>query len=584
MTPKVLFINPPSVPYNHLVKMLADEHTTLTQAVSMPMGILYLSAVLQRDFPDIEIQIVDLAKAIRDFEESGERKSIDWHTFIEHTIRKKVRDGFVPHFTGISTLFSTAHKSTIHIAQAVKKIWPDHPVVLGGMHSTNATDTLLREDSVDFICRGEGESIISDVLTAVLGNKDVESIQGMIGRKKLANKALDTAPVINDLDEIPFPAWDLLDMPSYTFSMATRARNIDAIEQDGEATIITTRGCPFRCTFCASWTVHGRKMRFRSTENVIAELRILKEKYNATSLIPEDDLFTVKKERIINLCNTIYEEFSGELHFQFPNGLSVATLDEEVIEALVKMGMTVANIAIESGSEYVQRNVIEKNCNLDRARHVVQHCRDTGIVTRTYFIMGFPGETREHMQETIDFMLKLPSDWNVINHASPLIGTKMHHQLLERGDIDESFNWDNSFFYERSYDTDEIQAEELKDLIFTTNLRVNFFENYNLRIGEYERPINLWKQILSAYPNHLVAQYCIAMAYDKMSKIDERQKALQACVAMLECDKSDLAQLHYAHFKDEMTLLELPQSMEFAHIATQQGPRPGMPHEPKKHI
>ncbi len=584
MTPKVLFINPPSVPYNSLIKKLADEHTPLTQIISMPMGILYLSAVLKRDIPNIEIKVIDLAKAINWFEKDSDRKPIDWDDFILKTLKNEIEADFTPHFVGISTLFSTAHKSSIHIAEAAKKRWPGAPIIFGGMHATNAVDALLAEASIDYICRGEGESVISQFLDHILLKKNAEDIEGIIGTQKLHSKTLDSAPLINNLDEIPFPAWECIDMPSYVFAQSSRLRKIDTIEQDGEATIVTTRGCPFHCTFCASWTVHGRKMRYRSTENVVEELRILKNRYNATSVTPEDDLFTVKKDRIIDLCNTIYAEFSGTLHFQFPNGLSVATLDEDVIGALIKMGMTIANIAIESGSPYVQRKIIEKNCNLERAKNVVQHCRDTGVITRTYFILGFPGETREHMQETVDFILQLPSDWSVISQAGPLIGTKMYEQLLERGDIDASFNWDDSFFFDRNYDTPEISAEELKDLVYTTNVRVNFFENYNFKIGEYERSIKLWKDILNAYPHHLIAQYCIGLAYRKMGKKEKAIQALNVCNTMLQGESSEMAQLHYAQFKQYMPLIEVSSPIKLPHPSIKQAPRPGMPHEARRYI
>jgi hypothetical protein len=121
MTPKVLFINPPSIPYNRLIKRLADEYTPLTQIIAMPMGILYLSAVLKRDIPNIEIKVVDLAKAINWFEKTSNRKPMDWDDFILRALEDEVEADFTPHFVGISTLFSTAHKSSIHIAEVIKK-------------------------------------------------------------------------------------------------------------------------------------------------------------------------------------------------------------------------------------------------------------------------------------------------------------------------------------------------------------------------------------------------------------------------------------------------------------------------------
>ncbi|SVE07990.1 uncharacterized protein METZ01_LOCUS460844, partial [marine metagenome] len=187
-------------------------------------------------------------------------------------------------------------------------------------------------------------------------------------------------------------------------------------------------------------------MRIRSKENVIEELEILHEKYGVTLIIPEDDLFTVQQKRIIELCEGIAERFQGKIEFQFPNGLSVATLHEKVIEAFLKLDVNVVNIAIESGSNRVQREVIKKNCNLDKAIKVVQSFRDGGPIVRTFFILGFPGESREEMLETLNYAYDLPADWCNLGIAAPLIGSEMYEQLLERGNIDQSFNWDKAFF------------------------------------------------------------------------------------------------------------------------------------------
>lgn len=552
--PRVLFINPPSAPYTSVVQVLDKKMSTVLQPIAMPMGILYLSAMLERDIPGIEICIVDFAKALRELFTEEDRDPTDFDAFAAKVLAEQVPDGFVPDVIGMSILFSTAHRSTGHIADAVKRLWKDAPVVVGGMHATNAADSLLKMPSVDFVCRGEGESIIAELVDRMWRADDPESIQGVIGRKKLdaAGPALESAPLIDDLDEIPLPAWHLLPMDEYVRSIGSRVRRMDAIEQDGEATIVTTRGCPFSCTFCSSWTVHGRRMRFRSAANVVQELEILHERYGVGLVIPEDDLFTVKKPRIIELCNAIADRFDGSIAFQFPNGLSVATLDEDVIDAMIRMGMKLANIAIESGSAEVQRNIIKKNCDLDRARRVVQTCRDKGIFARCYFIIGFPGETLEQIEETFAFASSLPSDWNVFNIAAPLIGSEMYEQMLSRGDIDDSYNWDSAFFHERSFDTKEIGAEHLKELVYAANIKINFFNNHALRTGDYPRAISIFQEIMLSYPSHLIAQYCIAMAQQGMSDEEGFRESLAACNRMLDDEMSDMPQQHFEEFRDFM--------------------------------
>ena len=560
---RVLFINPPSVPYNALVRSFKSERPSLTQTIAMPMGILYLAATLERDLPGIQIQILDLAKLYRLACDRGPLGFPSFESFVDHTLEEEVK--FVPNLIGVSILFSTAHKSSLRIAEACKRKWPTAPVAMGGMHATNAVEALLGNPAVDFVCRGEGEFVISDLVLTTN-----QSLPGIIGRDDLARTG--SVPLIYSLDSIPYPAWHLLPMHEYVFSETSRARSIDRIEQDGEATIVTTRGCPYHCTFCASWTVHGREMRYRSTENVLGELRVLHDRYSVTTLIPEDDLFSVKKPRFLELCNAISTEFKRQLHFQFPNGLSVATLDAEVIAAMARMGMSVANIAIESGSNEVQRRVIKKNVNLDRARRVVSDCRQQGIFTRVYFILGFPSEPLAQMQETVDFAKSLPADWCVFNVAAPLVGTEMYSQLLQRGEIDENFNWDDAFFHERTFDTPEIGAQALKDFAYEANLRINFFGNYNLQNGEYDRAMKIFYDILKAYPGHLAAQWCIGEALRRSGREAEAEAAFKKAKKFIDIE-APLAMEQVGRFPHFF-----PWANKFiSELAPAHGPRPGMP-------
>jgi len=558
--PNVLFINPPSMPYNHVGLLLENRQRDITnfvrQAVPMPMGILYLSAVLEKEIEGVNIHVIDLAKALNEVAGDPTIWFAGIDAFVDYYLQRLAPKDFVPDFVGLSILFSTAHKTSGHIADGVKRRWPGVPVVVGGMHATNAVPSLLAMPSIDYVCRGEAEFIISNLVMSLVRGDDCEEINGIYGRRKLAafearllsglpiiqslqqeemqpRKAgaecttMESAEVIDDLDLIPFPAWHLIPMEEYVH--CGFARTLDAIEEHREATLMTTRGCPFLCTFCSSWTVHGRKMRYRSVANVVAELEILRNRYRVNMVTPEDDLFSVKKARIIELCNAISDRFGKDMRFQFPNGLSVATLDRDVIDAMVKMGMTLANIAVESGSAYVQKHIIKKNCDLSRARRVIQDCHDSGVWVRTYFVVGFPGETVEQIQETFDFAASIPTDWSKFNIAAPLVGTEMYHQMLDRGEIDETFNWDESFFNERQFDTTEVAAEQLKRMVGEANIRINFIENYNLRIGRYGRAIKLFEDVLISHPGHLVAQYCIGLAF-KMSGNDKQYLcALESC-------------------------------------------------------
>ena len=297
-------------------------------------------------------------------------------------------------------------------------------------------------------------------------------------------------------------------------------------------------------------------MRYRSIENVIAEIDVLYHKYNVRSFVPEDDLFTVKKERIINLCNSVSSRYK-DLSFQFPNGLSVATLDEDVIAAMIRMGMSVACIAIESGSDFVQKKIIKKNASLTRAKKVVQSCRDQGVIVRCYYVLGFPGETKEMIEETISFSASISSDWSVYNLASPLSGTEMFETLLTEGIIGDDFNWDDSFYHDRSYDSPEITADELKEIAHRANITNNFFHNYNLRIEQFDRAIVLFEDILHSYPEHLAARYCYAIAHKHKGDFEHYKINIKVCEDLIINGENDsLTRDLYRDFIDEFVELD----------------------------
>jgi len=579
---RVLFLNPPSIPYTYVVAGLANRRVPLDQVVAMPMGILYLAAMIRRDLPEADVRVVDLAKALADHERRPDRAETTLDGFADAVLARRTPDGWRPDLVGISILFSTAHRSTLSIAEAVKRRWPGVPVIAGGMHATNAVGGLLESPSVDYVCRGEAESIVCELARRAARGEELEAVAGVIGRRKGA-ACPESAPLVYDLDTIPFPAWELIPMAEYVASEHSRARSIEEIAQDRVATLVTTRGCPFHCTFCASWTVHGREMRYRSIANVLAELEVLHERHGVSVVVPEDDLFTVKKPRILALCEAVTRRFQRRLHFQFPNGLSVATLDADVIAAMVHMGMDCANIAIESGSDLVQRRVIKKNLKLERARGVVAAAREQGIVVRCYYILGFPGETRAQMAETVAFAASLPADWSVFSIAAPLIGTEMYQQLLDRGAIDQSFNWDSAFFQERSFDTPEVGAGELKDLAYRANLEVNFFGNFNLRTGNYKRAYDLFHEVARVYDGHVAAHLCMARALDGLARHGEAEAERRRCRELIaegrELAAQQLRVLPEA-FAEVGGLAGLPAPAESA----AEGPLAGTPREARQAV
>lgn len=280
------------------------------------------------------------------------------------------------------------------------------------------------------------------------------------------------------------------------------------------ASIMTSRGCPYQCTFCSQHTVHGRKMRYFSIERTLEMVKTLINEYNINTFVIEDDLFTIDKKRTINLMKSLRKLEILNFELQVPNAFAINTLNEEVVDELSKTGIEVACLAIESGSKYVQRNIIKKNVNLEKAKQIVKFFTNRGIIVRCYFIMGFPKETKEHMRESIDYARNLGADWCTFYPVVPLVGSEMYKQFVDLNYIkDDSMFWSESAYGKRLFDTDEISAAELNDLTYLANLEINFIENKNIKIGEYRKALISISDIVRDYPFHIIGIYCMAKCY-----------------------------------------------------------------------
>ena len=352
------------------------------------------------------------------------------------------------------------------------------------------------------------------------------------------SESLSLAEQMEDLDMLPFPDWDLLDIENYVNASGWGRR----IGKDSAlrriATILTTRGCPFRCTFCSAHTVHGRKVRYRSAKNVLEEMKVLYEKYRVTLFVPEDDLFTANRTRVLTLLKEIHNLNIPGIEMQFTGGLNVNTMDEEILDAMITSGTRVVTLAIESGSEFVQKHIIKKNVDLNKARYLVHLCREKGLIVRCNIILGFPGETRQLMEETVDYVRNLGADWYAFLIAAPLIGTEMYKQFLEKGYLKEDvYMWSSVGFEDRWFDTDEISAEGLKELTYRINLDINFVNNINLRNGDSDRAILLFNDIVRAYPFHIFGLYGLHKAYKGKGSIEEAERIIQTIRRLIKTDE-----------------------------------------------
>jgi len=346
------------------------------------------------------------------------------------------------------------------------------------------------------------------------------------------------------LNEIPPYPYDLIDMDYLVVNESTNP----LYEKDARTGIIfMSRGCPFGCAFCAADKVHGKKMRFKSLDRVLSELEQLMESYGVNTITIIDDLFGADKDYFYGFFRKI-DERGLTFRLAVPAGLSISVFNEDMIDVLVEHGLRAVYFPLESGSPYVQTHIIKKRVDLEKAVRLITHARRKGLFTGINIVLGSPGETRDMILETYQFIKQLPVDGIAFFSAYPYPATEMTGILLQRGTIteDDLLNiWDTSTqgFKQRPYDTEEISGQELSELIYDFNIELNFFNNYNMRIENYPGVEIKLDKIIRRYPFHVVALACRAKCYHATGRLKEAREDVAALVNLIR-ENSDSRKLY----------------------------------------
>jgi radical SAM superfamily enzyme YgiQ (UPF0313 family) len=283
----------------------------------------------------------------------------------------------------------------------------DVPVVIGGPQVTIEPEFTLSYTRADYAVAGEGE-------------------QSMIELTKKANgRLIIKNRLIENLDDLPFPAWEL--MPPLRYKMNPV---MTPIKRTPIAPIITTRGCPYSCSFCGGPLVWGKTFRKRSAKNIVDEIELLRDKFGVREIFISDDNFTLSKQHALNLCNEMITR-KIDMPWACPNGIRVDTADEELLEKMHQAGCYLVGFGIESGNQKILDKA-HKHLDLKLVKRAVDIARKNKIMTYGFFIMGLPGETKATIRETIDFAKKLKLDrafWNIL---IPFPGTEIFKEYSKK--------------------------------------------------------------------------------------------------------------------------------------------------------
>lgn len=387
---KVLFVNPPQT---------ASKYKFMG-VIAPPLGIAYMAGVLQENHIDVEI--LDASAEDMDFKD------------VEKELLKRK-----PDLVALTALTPTIGRA-LETAQVVKETLPDSIVVIGGYHPTFNFIETLEDENVDIVIRGEGEYIMLNLVQALENQSSLHDVKGIVFEDKNSKEIVvnPEAPLIQDLDELPFPALNLLPMKKY------RLLDMDT----HMTTMITTRGCPMQCSFCSSAAMHGKKIRERSVENIVDEIEYLKTNYDIDTIAFMDDTFTLKKRKVMAICDEILKR---NIEIMWGCTSRVDTLDEKLLKKMKEAGCITIFIGVESADQQQLDNMC-KNTTIAKIENAFKIAHKLKIRTIASVALGMPGDTKEIMNKTVKFVHKLKPNYAIYSLATPYPGTRFYKEAFEK--------------------------------------------------------------------------------------------------------------------------------------------------------
>jgi anaerobic magnesium-protoporphyrin IX monomethyl ester cyclase len=418
---KVLLINPPQTFYRG-----SD-----LPAGNLPLGLMYIAAVL--DKAGYKVEILDAFMTDSSFRKIGDALIVGMpYEKIKEEIRRRK-----PDIVGIANPFTCQVEHAIKIGNIVKEVDPSILTVVGGPHVTVVPAEFLEEaKNIDIAVIGEGEHTMLDIVKFFEGTKEIGDVQGIAYRKDGKIKQNAPRPFIKNLDELPFPAYHLVDMEQYLSPKKIEYRSF----KDRAISMITSRGCPFNCNFCSVHLHMGKMFRAHSVNYVINHIEHVVNRYGVKTIFFEDDNLTFDLKRFEAICDKILER-GIRFNWETPNGIRADYLTLNLLKKMKKSGCQSVFFGIESGDQFVLDNIIDKRLNLKEVVKVAKMCKDIGLKTAAFYIIGFPGEKKENMLKTVELALRLKRDFDVgmlLHFATPSLGTRLYEECQKKGYIEEN--------------------------------------------------------------------------------------------------------------------------------------------------
>lgn len=416
---KVLLINPPNT-YNY-----GDDF-----AVTFPLGLAYLAAVLEQN--GHEAVVID---SLAGFDPPTEPTDSLFRCGMTEAELVAATLSVKPDLVGVTCAYTVQYPTTRSLAQAIKRA-TDVPIVIGGAHCSALPSETLAEGCFDYVVIGEGELPLLALCAHLERGSSLAGVHGIAYRDPAGNSHENDKVPMKEVNEVPMPARHLFDMSKYIYS--PYSHNGSTLRMP-YATMISSRGCPLRCSFCSVHTIWGRNNRTRDAQQTVDEIEHLHREYGIREIHFEDDMLTLDRQRMIDICREIVSR-RLDITWTTPNGVFVNTLNEQLLTAMKESGCYQLALAIESGSESVLRNLMKKHVSLKYAREVVKMMRQLKMGVYFFFIIGMPGETEADVMKTVEYAKELMPDEAYFSIATPYPGTPLYDQCRQRGYIPADYD------------------------------------------------------------------------------------------------------------------------------------------------
>jgi anaerobic magnesium-protoporphyrin IX monomethyl ester cyclase len=385
--------------------------------VTPPLGLLYIAAWLRKRF-NLNICIVN-------------QRVEGWTS--ERLVKEIV--AFAPDIVGLSCMTPSSYALPA-VTRAIRTALPDALLVLGGPHIAAFGSEALAATAADVAVLGEGEVAMEQIVRAFIEGGDMADIPGLLRREDegaiVANPG--TLPFIEDLDTLPLPAYDLIDVSKYW-----RLPAMAPIPRRKYIALFSSRGCPYGCMYCHN--VFGRRFRAHSAERIVEEIKCGMKQFGAEEVEFVDDCFNLDRKRLLAYSELLQKEV-GPVKTIFPNAIRGDLLDVETVDAMVSAGMYHTSLSLESGTPRIQE-LIGKRLNIPKFLEAVALCADRGVFTNGYVMLGFPTETEEEMAETIRVASESKLHISSFFRVTPFPNTPLYRYVQEHSPeklVDVSYN------------------------------------------------------------------------------------------------------------------------------------------------